>query len=133
MDSSASVEMNAEGAAAGGIFMIIWAALVVLMIVSSWKIYTKAGKPGWACLIPFYNIYVMLEIAGKPGWWLILFFIPIANIVVAIMMLVGLAANFGKGAGYVLGFIFLPIIFYPMLAFGSAQYQPVPPAAPAAA
>jgi hypothetical protein len=120
---------GAEGAAAaaagGGLLTIVWLVVLVLMIVSMWKIFSKAGQPGWAAIIPIYNIIVLLQVAGKPIWWIILMFIPIANIIVGILMMVGLATNFGKGAGYVIGMIFLPIIFYPMLAFGSAEYQPM--------
>ena len=111
--------------AGGGLVMILYLALVILMIVSMWKVFTKAGQPGWAVLIPFYNAYVMLKIAGKPGWWLILFFIPIVGFIIAILSLIGLATNFGKGGGFVVGLIFLPIVFYPILGFGSATYQPV--------
>jgi hypothetical protein len=88
-----------------------------------WKVFTKAGQPGWAVLIPIYNIYVTLKTAGKPGWWLILAFIPIANVVVAILIPIGIVNDFGKGAGFGLGLLFLGFIFYPILAFGDAQYQ----------
>jgi len=104
------------------LLVIIYLALIVFLIASMWKIYTKAGQPGWAALIPIYNIYVLIEIAGKPGWWLILFLVPFVNIVIEILVLVGLANNFGKGGGFVLGLIFLPFIFYPILGFGSAEY-----------
>jgi hypothetical protein len=123
------MEPTATQAGAGmGLFMIVYLALIVFLIVTMWKIFTKAGKPGWASLIPFYNIFVMLDIAGKPGWWFLLFFIPVVNLVIGILVMVGLATNFGKGGGFVAGLILLPIIFYPILAFGSAQYKPVPPA-----
>ena len=72
----------------------------------------------------------MLDIAGKPAWWFLLLLIPFVNIVILILVLAGLAANFGKGGGFVAGLIFLPIIFYPILAFGSAQYKALPPATP---
>ena len=101
-----------------GLFGIIELALIVLMLVSLWRIFTKAGEPGWASLVPFYNAYVMLRIAGKPGWWLLLFFVPIANIIVGILTLVGIANRFGRGGGFVVGMLFLPFIFYPILAFG---------------
>ena len=115
-----------------GMFVFIELALVVFMIATLWKIFTKAGKPGWACLIPIYNLIVMLEIAGKPVWWFLLFFIPVVNLVIMILVLAGLATNFGKGGGFVVGLILLPIIFYPILAFGGAQYRiPAPPAIPA--
>lgn len=115
-----------------GMFVFIELALVVFMIATLWKIFAKAGKPGWACLIPIYNLIVMLEIAGKPVWWFLLFFIPVVNLVIMILVLAGLATNFGKGGGFVVGLILLPIIFYPILAFGGAQYRiPAPPAIPA--
>lgn len=125
------MEPTATQAGAGaGLFLFIQLALIVFMVVTMWKIFTKAGKPGWASIIPIYNIFVLLDIAGKPGWWFILFLIPIVNIVVGILVLAGLAANFGKGGGFVVGLILLPIIFYPILAFGSAQYKAVAPATP---
>jgi len=105
--------------------MIITLALCLLMLASMWRIFTKAGQPGWAILIPIYNAYVMLKVAGKPGWWLLLMLIPVVNLIVTILMLAGIAKNFGKGVGYVLGLIFFPILFYPMLAFGDAQYRGV--------
>ena len=101
---------------------LIWLALTILMIVSMWKLFTKAGQPGWACIIPIYNIYVFLKIAGKPGWWLILFFVPVLNFIFGIIALAAFAQNFGKGAGFIVGLIFLPIIFYPILAFSGAKY-----------
>ena len=110
-----------------GLVAIIELGLLILMVAALWCVFTKAGKPGWAAIIPFYNIYVMLEIAGKPGWWLILFFIPVVNLVIAIITLVALAAKFGKGAGFVVGLILLPIVFYPILGFGNAKYQVPPP------
>ena len=114
-----------SGAAAGmGIgFMVLWLAIVVLMIASMWKVFVKAGKPGWAAIIPIYNIVVLLEIVGKPVWWIILMLIPIVNFVILIILTIGLAKSFGKGAGFGLGLLFLAPIFYPMLAWGDAQYQ----------
>ena len=105
------------------LFLLIELAVIVLVVVAMWKVYEKADKPGWAAIIPIYNIWVLLEIAGKPGWWLILFLIPLVNLVVAIITLVALAAKFGKGAGFAIGLIFLPFIFYPILGFGDAQYS----------
>jgi hypothetical protein len=106
-----------------GLFLVIELALILFLIVTMWKIFTKAGKPGWASIIPIYNIFVMLDIAGKPGWWFLLMLIPFVNIVIMILVIAGIAANFGKGGGFVAGMILLPIIFYPILAFGSAQSQ----------
>ena len=101
---------------------LIWLAAVVLTIVGMWTVFTKAGQPGWASIVPIYNVVVMLEIVGKPTWWVILFFVPIANIVVAILVAIGVANAFGKDSGFGIGLAFLPFVFYPILAFGDAQY-----------
>ncbi len=105
-----------------GVFGLIWLAVVVFFIVTQWKIYEKAGKPGWAVLIPIYNTIVLLEIINRPIWWIILFFIPVVNIVIAIITIFDLAKAFNKTAGFGVGLLLLPIIFYPMLAFGDAEY-----------
>lgn len=103
-------------------FLLIWLAIVILMGVSMWKLYSKAGRPGWACIVPFYSTIVLLQIVGRPWWWLFLFIIPIVGIVVMIVVANDIAKAFGKGVAWTLGLVFLPIIFLPMLAFGSAQY-----------
>ncbi len=79
--------------------------------VADWIIFTKADHPGWASLIPFYNLYVVLKIVGRPGWWLILFFIPFVNIIVAIIVAIDMSKSFGHGGGFALGLIFLGPIF----------------------
>ena len=107
----------------GAVMFLIWVAVVVLWIASVWKVYVKAGQPGWAAIIPIYNVYIILKIAGKPGWWLILFFIPLVNIIVAILAYVALAEKFGKGIGFAIGLLLLGIIFWPILAFGDAKYN----------
>lgn len=119
------VNTVSNGAAAGlGIgFMLLWLLLVVLVVAGMWKVFVKAGKPGWAAIIPIYNFIVLLEIAGKPAWWVILFFVPVVNLVVLIIAYMALAEKFGKGAGYGLGLAFLSPIFFPMLGFGDSRYQ----------
>jgi hypothetical protein len=107
--------------------LVCYLAILVLVVVSMWKIFEKAGKPGWAAIIPIYNLIVVLQIAGKPVWWFFLYLIPLVNVVIAIMVTVAFARAFGKGGWFAVGLIFLGIIFYPILAFGSAQYQPPPP------
>lgn len=88
-----------------------------------WKVFTKAGKPGWAAIVPIYNTIVILEIVGKPIWWIILCLIPFVNIIVFLIILNELSKCFGRGVGTTLGLVFLPFIFWPILGFGSAQYQ----------
>jgi uncharacterized membrane protein YhaH (DUF805 family) len=107
----------------GGLFSLIFLALAVFIIVTFWKIFTKAGQPGWAAIIPIYNIIVWLRIAGRPGWWIILLLIPIVGFVIAIVVSIDFARKFGKGAGFAMGLVFLGFIFYPILAWGSAQYS----------
>jgi len=98
-------------------------ALFLLLVVSMWKVFAKAGKPGWAAIVPIYNIVVMLEITGKPLWWIVLFFIPLVNFVAAILLSLALAEKFGKGAGFGIGIAFLSFVFLPILAFGDARYK----------
>jgi hypothetical protein len=99
--------------------------VAVFMLVCVWKVFVKAGKPGWASLIPFFNVYVLLKIAGKPGWWILLFLIPLVNIIFMFIMMLGVSERFGKGVGYAVGLTLLPVVFYPLLAFGNVTYTPV--------
>ena len=101
---------------------IIWLAVLVAIIAGVWKTFVKANQPGWASIVPFYNMYIMLVIAGKPGWWIILMLIPIVNLIVGIIASIAFAQKFGKGAGFGVGLAFLGFIFYPILGFGSAKY-----------
>ena len=116
---------TATGIAAGAVLLLtlIYLAVVVLVIASMWKVFTKAGKPGWAAIVPIYNTIVLLEIVGKPTWWIILLLIPFVNIIVLLIVINELSKSFGRGVGTTLGLIFLGFIFWPILAFGSAQYQ----------
>lgn len=109
----------------GGMFGLMGILLIpgLLIIIAQWRIYEKAGQPGWAVLIPFYNFYVLLKIVGKPGWWLLWMFVPLANIVVGVWVINLLSKSFGKGVGFTLGLIFLSVIFYPILGFGNVEYQ----------
>jgi hypothetical protein len=103
--------------------LVVGLLVAVIMIAALWKIFTKAGQPGWACLIPIYNIYILCKIVGRPGWWVILMLIPFVNFIIGIILCIDLAKSFGKDVGFGLGLIFLSFIFYPILGFGSAQYQ----------
>ena len=97
-------------------------AFLVVLIAAGWKIFTKAGRPGIASIIPIYNIIVTLDIIGKPMWWFVLCIIPGVNFIVGIIIALELAKCFGKDTVYGLGLFFLPFIFGPLLAFGDAQY-----------
>lgn len=105
--------------------VIFYIAIIVFLIAAMWKVFVKAGQPGWAAIVPIYNIYIMLQIAGRPGWWLLLMFVPFVNFVVQIIVALDIARNFGKSTGFGVGLFLLSPIFYPILGFGSATYEPV--------
>ena len=98
-------------------------AFSILLATGTWYMYEKAGEPGWASLIPIYNLIVMCRIGGKPGWWVVMMLlVPIANIVFFIMLLNAIAKNFGKGPGFTVGLVFLQQIFFAILGYGDASY-----------
>lgn len=107
---------------------IIPILIALFFIIAAWKIYAKAGQPGWGCLIPIYNLYLWMKIAGKPGWWLILYFIPLVNIVIAIIVTLAVGKAFGKSTAFS---VFLLMIFsfigIPILGYGKAVYTPPAP------
>ncbi|MDB5227954.1 MAG: hypothetical protein JWN78_2147 [Bacteroidota bacterium] len=115
--------MNSGILAGLGVFLFIFFGFIIFFYICRWKIFTKAGQEGWKSIIPIYNIVVQLEIAKQPTIWILFFLIPFVNIYFAIRHVNGISRAFGKDTGFTIGLIFLPIIFYPMLAFGDAQYQ----------
>lgn len=108
----------------GSVFLILAFAFFIAVIAGMWRVFEKAGQPGWGCLVPIYNVYLLTQIAGRPGWWLLLFFIPLVNLLVSIVVTLDIARKFGQGVGFALGLLFLGFIFYPILGFGPAQYNP---------
>ncbi len=113
------------GCLGGGLGCVVWLAVVGLVIAGLWKVFEKAGRPGWEAVIPFYNIYILtVEIARREILWFILALIPFVNIIAAIVVSIDVARKFGKGTGFGIGLALLPFIFYPMLGFGDARYNP---------
>lgn len=104
---------------------LIYVALILLMIVGGWKVFEKAGLPGWGVLIPIYNVYLICKMAGKPAYWILLCCIPFVNFIIGILLMLDVAKNFGKGAGFAIGMTFLPFVFWPILGFGEANYTAV--------
>ena len=126
--------------------------LILITMVSMWRIFVKAGRPGWQAIVPVYNVFVTFRIADLPMWQAgALVALVIARVVVEsvlgfsgggfIVSLVfpaaiaglwfvaclGVASKFGKGTGFAVGMAVLPFVFYPILAFGSARYgEPEP-------
>ncbi len=103
-------------------FLLLTIAIALFMLITMWKINKKAGQPGWAAIIPIYNIYITLKIARMDWWYLLIMLIPFVGFVVYVMLCINLAKAFNKGTGFSFGLLFLPFIFFPMLAFGDAKY-----------
>lgn len=123
-NSGAAAAGVAAGAALFGcFFMLLALAIAVVVIIGLWKVFVKAGKPGWAAIVPIYNFIVLLDIVGKPLWWILLMFIPFVNFVIAIIVMLELAKAFGKSVGFAIGLLLLPVVFYPILGFGDAKYM----------
>ena len=117
--------MDETYAVAAGILMVYWVIVLVIAVVclvGMWKMFVKAGKPGWGAIIPFYNTYCLFEMSFGTGWLFLLLFVPCVNAVIMIVMWIKLAQAFGKGAAFGVGILFLPFIFLPMLGFGDAQF-----------
>jgi Family of unknown function (DUF5684) len=121
-------------AALGAIFMIVMLALTALFFVGFWKVFTKAGQPGWAALIPFYNAYILTKIAGRPGWWVLMLMIPFVNIAFGILLAIDIAKAFGQGAAFGVVLLFLLSgIGYLVLGFGDYRYVGAPELMPVTA
>lgn len=94
----------------------------LLSVIGLWKVFSKAGKPGWAAIVPIYNLLVLLSVINKPWWWLLLYLVPIVNLYFIVMTAWHLATAFGKGIGFTIGLLLLAPIFLLILGFGDAQY-----------
>lgn len=104
------------------LFVLI-AAAIILLLVSMWKVYRKLGKPGWAALVPVYNTVILLEVINRPMWWIALLFIPMLDLIFSFIIIAELLRGFGKGTLFAVGAMLLPFIFWPIIAFGSAEYH----------
>lgn len=119
------IDSSIFGAAMLG-YLAVLLVVYILVVIAMWKVFTKAGKPGWASLIPVYNMVVMYQIVGLNPWLLLLYLIPFVNwiaaLVLSIMLNVKLAKVYGKNTGFAIGLIFLNPIFLLILGFGDAKY-----------
>jgi len=120
------------------VVMIAVAAAVQLILMFCWPILRKAGRAGWPAIVPIYNLIAVLDVAGKPKWWILLYLlyaIPwvgvIILLIISVIVCVGLARNFGKSEGFGIWMVFLPFVFFPILAFGGAKYGAAAPPAEA--
>src|ERR1039458_8935590 len=107
----------------GSTMLMVILAMVAVVVIGGWRVFVKAGQPGWAILVPIYNAYILLQIAGRPGWWLLLYFIPVVKIAIAIIVAMDVAKAFGQSAAFgIVLLFFLSGIGYLILGFGSARY-----------
>jgi hypothetical protein len=104
-------------------FILSWLVCIGVTVAGVWATFSKAGRPGWACIVPVYGAIVFLDIAGKPWWWLFLLMIPLAGIVFGIIAIIAFTTSFGRGVGFALGLMFLGFVFWPLLGFGDADYE----------
>lgn len=105
--------------------IVITLIFVIPALIGMWKVFVKAGKPGWAAIVPLYNLYIYVQIAQKPTWWFVLMLVPYVNIVVNIMLTLEIAKKFNKSAAFaIFGLLLFPFVGWPMLGFGPAQYHP---------
>ncbi len=111
------------GSLFGGVMLLVWLAILVVVIAAGWKVFEKAGQPGRAIIVSIFNIYIILKIVGRPAWWLVLYFIPVVNIVIAVIISMDMAKSFGQSAAFGIVLLFLLCgVGYLILAFGSARY-----------
>ena len=108
--------------AGGMLIFVLTLALGGLGVVTGWRLFTKAGKPGWASLIPIYNLVVLTDIVQRPAWWVALLFVPVVNIFIYFQLSIDLAKSFGKSTAFGIGLGWPGLVFYQILAFGKAQY-----------
>lgn len=120
-DTDLTTASSSSGSGSGGIFVQL--ALVVATIAGLWTMFTKAGQPGWAAIVPIYNFIVLLKMVGRPIWWILLFIVPLVNIVIAFILAMDTANAFGKSKLFgFFGLFLFSFVGYPMLGFGSATY-----------
>ncbi|MCJ2164943.1 MULTISPECIES: DUF5684 domain-containing protein [unclassified Pseudodesulfovibrio] len=102
---------------------LIYLVILIAVVIGLWKMFEKAGEYGWACLIPFYNLWVLNRIGGKEWYWFVGYFIPVVNLVLLLLLSFAIAKKFGLPIIFGVGIFLLPFVFYPILGFGDARYQ----------
>ena len=106
-------------------YLLVWLAVTAPGAIVGWvSVFRKAGLPGWAALVPGYNIYVLVVGVGRLSLlWFVLLWIPVVNIIAAILVNVEVAKRFGRSETFGLGLAVFGFVFYPVLGFGNARYQ----------
>jgi hypothetical protein len=112
-----------------GVFLLCIIFGLLIQGILLWGVFTKAGHPGWASMVPIYSAVILCQIGGKPWWWIILFIVPLVGFIMWIILCIAIAERFGKGTGFAIGLALLSVIFFPILGYGSATYSGPPAAA----
>jgi len=120
MNGITDMDMSTSLVVMRSAYSFIITIIVIVSIITTWKIFTKAGVEGWKSIIPIYGHYCLFEIAFGNGWWFLIAWIPGVG---SILLRLKLAKAFGKGIGFAIGLILLPFIFQLLLGFGSAEYE----------
>jgi len=102
---------------------LIYLVLIILIATGIWRMFEKAGKPGWAALVPLYREWNMVQMTGKSLWWFFLLFVPLVNFVIIVRLYIEVARAFGKRGSYALMMVFFPFVAFPTLGFGAARYK----------
>jgi uncharacterized membrane protein YhaH (DUF805 family) len=119
---SVSTSSVGDGAAISTITLVVYVGIIVLTLAGYWRMLSKAGRPGWAVIVPIYGAVQLLQLSGRSGWWVLAMMVPFLNLFTAIRLAFELARVFGRGIGFGFGLLFLPFIFAPVLGFGDAEY-----------
>jgi len=123
MRSALGSSVSIQGISGTNIELFVTLGVIVLIFAGLWKVFEKAGKPGWAGIIPIYNLYVLVKVSGNAWYWFALFFVPVINFFATLKVSIDIAGKFNKGILFGLGLTFLSFIFYPLLGFGGYQYN----------
>ncbi|MDB2226454.1 DUF5684 domain-containing protein [Halorubrum ezzemoulense] len=123
MRSALSSSVSIQGASSTNIELFVTLGLIILIFAGLWKVFEKAGKPGWAAIIPIYNLYVLVKVSGNAWYWFALFFVPVINFFATLKVSIDVAGKFNKGILFGLGLTFISFVFYPLLGFGGYQYN----------
>ena len=123
MQSVLSSSVSAQEISSTNTELFVTLGVTILIFAGFWKVFEKAGKPGWAGLIPIYNLYVLVKISGNAWYWFALFFLPVINLFATLKVSIDIAGKFNRGILFGLGLTFVSFIFYPLLGFGEYQYR----------
>ena len=104
-----------------GLFFLLPVSFTIIAVFA-WGIFEKAGEPGWKTLVPFYNLYVWLQIIEKPLWWYIFLLVPFLNVFMVMLMIVEFAKGFEKNALWEQGVaVIFPFVYLPYLGFSDKE------------